>query len=94
MTKADVLSGFDNIKICTAYNINGKITNEVPYIQDDSVEPVYIEMPGWKEDLSKVTNYDLLPAQLKNIISFIEKETGVPVTIVSVGPDRKETIFR
>lgn len=94
MTKADVLSGFETIKICTAYKINGKITKEVPYIQDESVEPVYIEMPGWREDLSKITDYELLPSQLKNIISFIEKETGVPVSIVSVGPDRKETIFR
>ncbi|HLN19810.1 MAG TPA: adenylosuccinate synthase [Bacteroidales bacterium] len=94
MTKADVLSGFDTVKICTAYRINGKLSKEVPYNQEELIEPVYTEMDGWKEDISGIRDYEALPQKLKNFISFIEKETSVPVTMVSVGPDREETIFR
>ena len=94
VTKSDVLSGFDSIKICKSYKINGIETNEIPYENEIKVEPVYIEMPGWKEDITAIREYTKLPAALKNYIEFVEKETGVPVTIVSVGPDRNETIFR
>ncbi|HEX2922001.1 MAG TPA: adenylosuccinate synthase [Bacteroidales bacterium] len=94
MTKADVMSGFDTVKICTGYRINGKITREVPFNNDEQIDPEYIEMEGWKDKISSVKKYDDLPVQLKDFISFIEKETSVPVTMVSVGPDRNETILR
>jgi adenylosuccinate synthase len=94
MTKADVLSGMKKFKVATAYKINNEITTEVPYEFNENLEPVYTEFEGWDDDLTKTTSYDKLPAALKNYIEFIEKETGVPVWIVSVGPDRGETIFR
>ena len=94
MTKADVMSGFKTINICTAYKIDGKICNELPFNNEAIIEPIYEEFEGWVEDISGFTNFDELPASLKKYIDFIEKQTGVPVTMVSVGPDRKETIFR
>lgn len=94
MTKADVLSGFSKVKICTSYMINGVQTAEVPFENDVSIEPVYLEMEGWRGDISSVRRYNDLPVTLRNYIRYIEKETGVPVTMVSVGPDRKESIFR
>jgi adenylosuccinate synthase len=94
MTKADVMSGFKTIKICTAYRINGEICNELPFYNDSIVEPVYTELEGWKEDITGYREFSELPSALKNFIEFIEKETSVPITMVSVGPDRKETIFR
>ena len=94
MTKADVMSGFKTIKICTAYKIDGEICDELPFSNDSIVEPVYIELKGWKEDITSYREFSELPSALKKFIDFIEKETGVPITMVSVGPDRKETIFR
>ncbi|MFN8241573.1 MAG: adenylosuccinate synthase [Bacteroidales bacterium] len=94
MTKADVLKGFNRIKVCTAYRINNIVTTEVPYETDSKIEPVYEELPGWSEDISGMRDYDSLPDTLKSYIRFIEQKTGVPVTMISVGPDRKETIFR
>ena len=94
MTKADVLSGFGTIKVCTAYKINGELTEQLPFEHDACIEPVYKEIEGWDGDISPIREYDKLPSSLKNYISYLEKETGVPVTMVSVGPDRKETIFR
>jgi len=94
MTKADVMSGFKTINICTAYKIDGKICNELPFNNEAIIEPIYEEFEGWAEDISGFTKFDELPASLKTYIDFIEKQTGVPVTMVSVGPDRKETIFR
>ncbi|MBA4321256.1 MAG: adenylosuccinate synthase [Odoribacter sp.] len=94
MTKADVLSGFNTVKVCIAYNINGKETSEIPFEHNISLQPVYQEFPGWKENISAIRDYSGLPQTLKQYIGFIEKQTGVPVTMVSVGPDRKETIFR
>lgn len=94
ITKADVLSGFKSIKVCTAYMINGKETNEIPYDHDGHIKPVYQEMQGWDETISRLRDYYQLPESLKKYIDFIEKQTGVPVTMVSVGPDRKESIIR
>lgn len=94
MTKPDVMSGFDVIKVCTAYKIAGKVCAEIPFSSDSVIEPVYTELPGWNEDISAIRDYSKLPAALKGYIEFIEKQTGVPVTMVSVGPDREETIFR
>jgi adenylosuccinate synthase len=94
MTKADVMSDFDTIKICTAYSIDGRVTTEIPLNTDTEIQPVYSELPGWNRDISSIRDFDSLPAQLKEFISFIETNTGVQVTMVSVGPDREETIFR
>jgi adenylosuccinate synthase len=94
MTKSDVLSGFKSIKVCTEYSINGEITTEIPYDNSVSVLPVYREFPGWTENISAIKDYSKLPENLKKYISFIEEQTGVPVKMVSVGPDREETIFR
>jgi len=94
MTKADVLSGFDRINVCTGYRINNAIVEELPYDINADIEPVYIEMKGWEEDINSIREYNKLPQALKDYVSFIEKETGVPVTIISVGPDRLETIIR
>ena len=95
MMKADVLSGFDTLKVCTAYKYKGETISHLPYnIEPENVEPVYTEMKGWKEDLTNLNNADSLPQELKAYIEFLEKELETPITIVSVGPDRKETIFR
>jgi len=94
MTKADVLSGFSTIKICTSYKVDGKECFEIPYGIESILEPVYTELEGWDENISGIREYDNLPDALKKYIEFVEKNTGVPVTMVSVGPDREETIFR
>jgi adenylosuccinate synthase len=94
ITKADVMSGFNTIKVCTSYKVDGKECKEIPFRNDSVIEPVYTDMPGWKEDISVIKEYNKLPETLKKYIEFIEKQTGIPVTMVSVGPDREETIFR
>jgi adenylosuccinate synthase len=94
MTKADVMSGFKTIKICTSYKINGEICDELPFYNETLVEPVYTELDGWEEDITGYREFKELPAALKRFIEFIENQVGVPVTMVSVGPDREETIFR
>ena len=95
MMKGDVLSGFETIKVCTAYNYQGKEITHLPYnIEPENVSPIYTEFKGWKADLTKMENADELPKNLKAYIDFIEKELEVPVKIVSVGPDRKQTVFR
>jgi len=94
MTKADVLSGFKTVKVCTSYKVDGKECIEIPYMIDAIIEPVYTELEGWNENISGIRNYQGLPVSLKRFIDFIEKETRVPVTRVSVGADREETIIR
>lgn len=94
MTKADVMSGFDKVNVCTSYRTNGSETDEIPFNNSLEIEPVYTELEGWKEDISGIRDFGSLPAQLKNFISFVEAGVKVPVTMVSVGPDREETIFR
>jgi len=94
MTKADVLSGFKSISICTSYKVDGKECQEIPFNSQSEVEPVYTEFEGWDDIITSFRSFEELPGALKNYIGFIEKETGVPVTMVSVGPDREETIFR
>jgi len=91
--KSDVLSGFDKIKVCTSYIINGKETNEIAF-DNSAFSLLYKEFPGWKEDITGIRNFTELPENLKRYIEFIEIQTGIPITIVSVGPDREETIFR
>lgn len=94
MTKADVMSGFRTVKICTSYKVDGKECLEIPFNNDSVIEPVYTDLPGWAEDISGIMEYNKLPETLKKYIDFIENQTGVPITLVSVGPDREETIFR
>ncbi len=94
MTKADVLTGFKKIKICTGYKVKGKECREIPYDISTPIEPVYTEMQGWSEDITGIREFNKLPDALKSYIEFIEEKTGIPVTMVSVGPDREEIIFR
>jgi len=95
MMKGDVLSGFKTLKICTAYMYQGKKITHLPYnIEPENVTPVYTEMKGWAEDLTKMTEASKLPEELNAYIAFLEKELETPITIVSVGPDRTQTIHR
>ena len=94
MMKADVLNDFDKIKVAVAYRVNGQETTEFPYETNEDIVPVYKEFDGWKRDINGIRRYEEFPAELQTYIEFIEKETGVPVQIVSVGPDREETIVR
>ena len=95
MMKGDVLSGFKKLKVCTAYNYKGEQIEHFPFnIEAENVTPVYSEMDGWKEDLTKMTSADQLPKALNEYIDFLEKELEVPIKIVSVGPDRTQTILR
>ena len=94
MTKADVLDTFETIKIATAYKINGEVFDYMPYDIDCEIEPVYKEFKGWNTDISKARTEGELPKELLEYVAFIEKETGVPVSIISVGPDRDATIIR
>ncbi|UCD60438.1 MAG: adenylosuccinate synthase [Flavobacteriaceae bacterium] len=95
MMKADVLSGFKTIKICTAYKYKGEKVSHLPYnIEAKNVTPVYKEMKGWEKDLTKMTKADQLPETLNDYIDYLEEELEIPIKIVSVGPDRKQTIHR
>lgn len=94
LMKADVMNDFDTIRVATAYEIDGRRTTEFPYAVDGGLTPVYTDFEGWKCDLRGCRTYEEFPAAFKRYIEFIERETGVPVTIVSVGPDRSETIVR
>ena len=94
MMKADVLSGFKSIKICTSYIYKGNEINHLPYnIEPENIKPVYTEFKGWKEDLTKEEDYSKLPNSLIDYIKYIENQLNIPITIISVGPDRKQTIF-
>ena len=94
MMKSDVLDTFDTVKACVAYRIDGKETEDFPFDICEGVEPVYVELPGWKTDLTRMTSEDGFPEEFNAYISFLEDELGVPIKIVSVGPDREQTIFR
>ena len=94
MMKSDVMNDFDTIRVATAYEIGGERTDRFPYAVDAPIVPVYKEFKGWKCDLRKFRRYEDFPAEFKAYVEFIEWETGVPVRIVSVGPDRDETIVR
>nr|WP_299069617.1 adenylosuccinate synthase [uncultured Allomuricauda sp.] len=95
MMKGDVLSGFKYLKVCTAYNYNGEEISHLPYnIEAKNVTPIYKEMKGWDKDLTKLTSESEFPEELNEYIAFLEKELNVPIKIVSVGPDRTQTIHR
>jgi adenylosuccinate synthase len=90
MMKADVLNGMDTVRICTHYRVNGSLTDRMPYDITSGVEPVYEDMPGWGDQISGET----LPDALERYTAHIEQTVGVPITLVSMGPDRAETVLR
>ena len=92
MTKADVLSDFEIIKVSTAYKINGNIVYDFPFETDKNIEPIYTELAGWKKDISNITTPGEFPTELTNYISYLEKELNVPVSYVSVGPKRNQIV--
>tara|TARA_X000000950_G_scaffold39392_3_gene42302 strand:+ start:6063 stop:7334 length:1272 start_codon:yes stop_codon:yes gene_type:complete len=95
MMKGDVLSGIDKIKVCTHYKTEDGVIDYLPFdIQPESVSPQYIDAPGWEEDLTEIDQVDKLPKKFIKYIDFLEEELQTPIKIVSVGPDRKQTIFR
>ncbi len=95
MMKSDVLDGFPTIKACVAYKINGKETDRFPYsIDSDKIEPVYVELPGWQTPMSAMTSESQFPKEFNDYIAFLEKQLATPIAIVSVGPDRTQTIER
>jgi adenylosuccinate synthase len=95
MMKADVLSGIGNLKVCTAYRYKGEVIEHLPYkLEEDLIEPIFTEVAGWDEDLTKMTSEDEFPKSFKSYIDYIEKEVGVPISLISVGPDRAQTIMR
>lgn len=95
MMKSDVLDGFDEIKACVAYEIDGQRVEDFPYSLDDvEIKPVYVTLPGWKTDMTSMKDESEFPQAFKDYINFLEKELQVPISIVSIGPDRTQTIFR
>lgn len=95
MMKADVLSGIGNLKVCTAYRYKGEVIEHLPYkLEEDLIEPIFTEVAGWDEDLTKMTSEEEFPESFKSYIDYIEKEVGVPISLISVGPDRAQTIMR
>lgn len=95
LMKIDVLSGFDEIKLCTKYKVNGTETEDFPINIDDlnQVQPIYQSVPGWKEDLTNITSYDEIPQTCKNYIQFIQERVHTPIDVLSVGPGRNQTIW-
>lgn len=95
MMKADVLSGLNELKVCTEYEYGGERIRHIPFsLNDDLVTPVYTELKPWNEDLTKMNSADQLPNQLKSYTKFIEEYIGVPIVLISVGPDREQTLWR
>jgi adenylosuccinate synthase len=95
MMKADVMNTFEKIKVCNKYISNGIIRNDFPFdLSENSLEPVYQEMKGWNKSLDNISSFDELPDQLSEYVRYIEKETGIPIDMVSIGPDRVQTLKR
>ena len=94
MMKSDVLDSFPTIKACTSYKVNGVETREFPFSIEENIEPQYVELKGWKTDLTHCTKEEDFPQEFKDYIAFLEKELETPITILSVGPDRDQTILR
>lgn len=95
MMKSDVLDTFPTIKACTAYEIGGEITRDFPYTVDQAdIRPIYTELPGWQTDMTAMKSESEFPAEFKAYIEFLERELQTPITIVSIGPDRQQTIIR
>jgi adenylosuccinate synthase len=95
MTKADVLSIFDEIKVCTHYKYKGEVIDYLPYdLKAEDLSPVYESVPGWNTDLTGLRNEEDFPAELQGYIDYLEEKLQTPITVVSVGPDRSQTIMR
>ncbi len=94
MMKSDVLDGFDTIKACDAYEIGGEVVRDFPYTVTDDLKPIYTEIKGWKTDMTKFNDEAQFPKEFNDYIAYLEEKLGVPITIVSVGPDREQTIIR
>ncbi|MDD2437031.1 MAG: adenylosuccinate synthase [Massilibacteroides sp.] len=94
MMKSDVLDTFESIKACVSYRIDGEEVTEFPYEIGESIEPVYVELPGWNTNMTKMQSEDEFPEEFNAYLTFLEEELGVPIKIVSVGPDREQTIIR
>ncbi|MES2630079.1 MAG: adenylosuccinate synthase [Bacteroidota bacterium] len=95
MTKADVLSNFESIRVCTHYNYEGKVVDYLPFdITGEQVTPVYIDFKGWSKDLTGITRLEELPEELNEYIAYLERELNVPITFISVGPDRSQTLIK
>ena len=94
MMKSDCLDDFETIKVCTSYKVDGVETDQVPFDIAAKIDPVYTEFPGWKKDLTGIRKESGLPQEFKNYIKFMESYLGVPISIISLGPDREATIER
>ena len=94
MMKSDVLDQFATIKACVAYRVNGEVTRDFPYNIEHGVEPIFEEMPGWQTDMTHFTSEEQFPQAFRDYIAFLEKELDTPITIISIGPDREQTIVR
>jgi adenylosuccinate synthase len=94
MMKSDVMDSFDTIKACISYKVNGEETEDFPFDINEGVEPVYAEMPGWKTDMTNMRSENEFPEEFNDYLSFLEEELDVRIKIVSVGPDREQTIER
>lgn len=94
MMKSDVLDTFDTIKACVAYEANGKETEDLPFDLSDNIKPIYVELPGWKTDITNIKSEDEFPEEFNSYLTFLEEELGIPIALVSVGPSREQTIIR
>ncbi len=94
MMKSDVLDTFETIKACVAYRVNGEEIDYYPFDISQGVEPIYVELPGWQTDMRKMQSEDEFPEEFNAYLSFLEDQLGVPIYIVSVGPDREQTVVR
>ena len=94
MMKSDVMDAFDTIKACVAYKIDNVEVEQFPFDLNDGAEPVYVEMAGWNTNMTKMRSEDEFPEEFNAYLSFLEDELEVPIKIVSVGPDREQTIIR
>ncbi len=94
MMKSDVLDTFETIKACVSYKVDGKETETFPFDISENIEPIYVELPGWQTDMTAMQSEDEFPEEFNNFITFLEEELGIPIAIVSVGPDRAQTIIR
>ena len=94
MMKSDVLDSFETIKVCVAYDMDGERTESFPFDVSENIKPEYVELTGWKEDMTKMQSEDEFPEEFNAFLSYLEDELEVPIKIVSVGPDRAQTIIR
>ncbi len=94
MMKSDVLDGFDTIKACVAYTKDGELTEDFPYDIERGIEPVYVELKGWKTDMTHFTSEEQFPPEFNEYVTFLEQQLATPIKIISIGPDREQTIIR